>query len=158
MRVPKRKRPARVPVTNLGNRSNLVFLTVCTAGRRRILANAEVHRCLLSAWSEAEHWMVGRYVIMPDHLHLFCAPARLEAESVLRWVAFWKSLATRAWPHPVAQPIWQMHAWDRQLRGGESYAAKWAYLRENPVRHGLVKTADDWPYQGELNPLFWHDA
>jgi hypothetical protein len=27
----------------------------------------------------------------------------------------------------------------------------------NPVRHGYVAHAEDWPYQGELNVLQWHD-
>jgi hypothetical protein len=27
--------------------------------------------------------------------------------------------------------------------------AKWNYVRENPVRAGLVK-AEDWPYAGEI--------
>jgi hypothetical protein len=27
----------------------------------------------------------------------------------------------------------------------------------NPVRHGYVAHGEDWPYQGELNVLLWHD-
>jgi len=30
---------------------------------------------------------------------------------------------------------------------------KWLYVRENPVRAGLVRSAEDWPYAGELNDL-----
>jgi hypothetical protein len=41
------------------------------------------------------------------------------------------------------------------MRRSESYAEKWDYGRNNPVRAGLVKHADDWPYQGELNILDW---
>ncbi len=33
---------------------------------------------------------------------------------------------------------------------GESYSQKWDYVRENPVRAGLVKRAEDWPYAGAL--------
>jgi putative transposase len=36
------------------------------------------------------------------------------------------------------------------LRNDESYSQKWEYVRENPVRAGLVVRADEWPYQGEL--------
>jgi hypothetical protein len=50
---------------------------------------------------------------------------------------------------------WQTDHWDTRLRSGESYDAKWEYVRNNPVRAGLVKTADEWPYQGELNVLPW---
>ncbi|MCX7914880.1 MAG: hypothetical protein N3A53_01065, partial [Verrucomicrobiae bacterium] len=53
--------------------------------------------------------------------------------------------------------IWQRDFWDTQLRRGESYSAKWEYVRQNPMRAGLVAKAAHWPYQGELNILEWHD-
>lgn len=58
---------------------------------------------------------------------------------------------TRAWPHRAQVPIWQREFWDRQLRRSESYAKKWHYVSDNPVRNGYVRRAEDWPYQGELN-------
>ena len=30
---------------------------------------------------------------------------------------------------------------------------KWLYVRNNPVRHGLVKDPDDWPFQSVMNDL-----
>lgn len=72
-----------------------------------------------------------------------------------RWVQYWKSLASRDWPSPADQPIWQVDFWDTQLRRGESYESKWEYVRQNPVRHGLCRHPDEWPYQGELNVLAW---
>lgn len=47
-------------------------------------------------------------------------------------------------------PIWQRGFFDHVLRSDESYAQKWNYVRQNPVRPGLVKNADDWPFSGEL--------
>ena len=64
---------------------------------------------------------------------------------------------TRHWPRREETPLWQSEYWDRQLRRGDSYAEKWEYVVNNPVRHGLVKNAAAWPYQGELNILEWHD-
>jgi hypothetical protein len=46
--------------------------------------------------------------------------------------------------------IWQPGFFDHLLRGSESYHEKWRYVRENPVRAGLVSCAEDWPYQGEI--------
>ena len=107
---------------------------------------------LRDVWTAAEAWVVGRYVLMPDHLHLFAAPGRLEID-LERWVKYWKSQFTRS--RSIAEQQWQTDHWDSRLRSGESYDAKWSYVRENPVRAGLVKTADEWPYQGELNVLPW---
>ena len=153
-----RKRPACMGVFSTGNLSEIVFATVCTKNNKRILACADVHRVLISAWAAADHWLVGKYVIMPDHLHLFCSPGDpSRASDVKNWIRYWKRLATRSWPRPEERPIWQLDAWDTQLRKGDSYSEKWDYVRNNPVRHGLVQQADDWPYQGELNELLWHD-
>src|SRR4029077_13534604 len=46
--------------------------------------------------------------------------------------------------------LWQPGFFDHVLRNDESYSQKWEYVRENPVRAGLVVRADEWPYQGEL--------
>ena len=74
-------------------------------------------------------------------------------ESLQSWVAYWKRLAVFA----SGGGFWQKNFWDTQLRRHESYAAKWDYVRNNPVRARLVTKPEDWPYQGELNVLRWHD-
>ena len=69
-----RRRPAHPLPRERDDRSIIIFLTVCTQNRRLTLANAGMHARLRAAWMEANHWLVGRYMIMPDHLHLFSAP------------------------------------------------------------------------------------
>ena len=158
MALPERKYPARRMLDESGNRSNLVFVTVCTNRRKTILDKPDVHELLKAMWCAGSHWLVGRYILMPDHLHLFCAPAMAAPGNVRDWVAFWKSRAAAHWPRAGEQPVWQREAWDRQVRRGESYRVKWDYVRNNPVRAGLVARADDWPFQGELSHLVWHEA
>jgi len=155
--APSRKRPAHMPVVDTGNLSPIVFLTVCTKDHCSLFASPDVHALLTESWRAAEHWHVGRYVVMPDHIHLFCCPATRPPESLRSWVKYWKTLVSRRWPRPSEHPIWQQDVWDTQLRSGESYSGKWQYVRENPVRAGLAERSDDWPYQGELNMLPWHD-
>ena len=46
---------------------------------------------------------------------------------------------------------WQEGCFDRLLRSEESLSEKWEYLRQNPVRAGLVVDRDDWPYQFQFN-------
>ena len=157
MSLPDRSRPAQQPIHEQGNRSSIVFVTVCTKKRQPVLANEQAHRLLIDAWNKADHFLVGRYVIMPDHIHLFCAPAIIEHLSIKSWVAYWKSLVSKNWPNSNEKPLWQNYLWDTQLRQGESYSTKWQYVCQNPVRHKLVQQADRWPWKGELNPLLWHD-
>jgi len=154
---PSRKRPAQMGLVDIGNRSIIVFLTVCAKDRKTLFAQPDIHEVLVSSWEQATRWRVGRYVIMPNHIHLFCAPAVVPPEPVRAWVKYWKTLVSRDWPRPADGDLWQQDCWDTQLRRGENYAAKWEYVRRNPVRAGLAQSADDWPYQGELNVLMWHD-
>ena len=155
--LPDRKRPAHLPAFEHHNRSIIQFVTVCTQARRPLLATASAHAALLSAWQAASWYQIGRYVIMPDHVHLFCAPAINPPEPLTRWINFWKSHSARHWPDPAVGKLWQRDSWDTQLRATDHYGAKWTYVRENPVRAGLVAHADAWPHQGELNILPWHD-
>ena len=153
--LPQRKTPIHQPTRQEINRSTIVFVTVCTDKRKAILCRPEVHELLVESWRQAGAWIVGRYVVMPDHIHLFCAPAEWEGPSLGKWIRFWKSQVSRAWPWPRQQPIWQKSFWDRQVRRSEHYAGKWQYVRNNPVRKGLAAAADDWPFQGELSMLVW---
>jgi putative transposase len=153
----QRKRPAHFPPVETSFRSIIIFLTLCTKGRRPLLANDTAAALVVEAWSAATFWAVGRYVILPDHIHLFCAPNTNPPQALTNWISFWKNYVTRAWPNHDDVPIWQTEYWDRQLRRGESYEEKWHYVENNPVRHGHVTDAVDWPYRGELNVLQWHD-
>jgi len=144
-------------VSDRCNASRIIHLTVCTERRKSILSNKAVHQLLIDSWKKADAWLVGRYILMPDHIHLFCSPVGMEHPALKTWVNYWKSLSARNWPNQEIGKVWQRDFWDTQLRIGESYTEKWHYMVNNPVRAGLTESPADWPYQGELNELLWHD-
>lgn len=155
---PVRKHPSRNSIlTTRDNRAIILFVTVVTDKRQRVLADGKVQSLILDIWQRTKGWLVGRYVIMPDHIHLFCAPKEYPPSDFHVWMACWKRMVSNRFPCPHDLPLWQRDCWDTQLRCGESYAAKWEYVRVNPVRKGLAESADSWPFQGELNVLAWHD-
>jgi putative transposase len=153
--LPERKLPAHGVLGSVGE-PTIVFATVCTKDKRGWLATPDCHDLLRQVWREAAAWRVGKYVIMPDHIHLFASPAQEDgnvAVSLEKWMAYWKSLFSRRKGDPNCR--WQKSHWDRRLRKSESYAEKWEYVQNNPVRHGLVERAEDWPFQGEVFELRW---
>jgi len=79
---------------------------------------------------------------MPDHLHALVAPQDRDA-SVTQYSAGLKRYVRRV---TSADWKWQVGVFDRLLRREESAEQKWWYMRENPVRAGLVRQWEDWPY------------
>ena len=139
------KHPIHLPPGERHNRAVVVFMTACTLKRRAILASHRIHQTIVSAWGGASTWLVGRYVVMPDHIHFFCAPNGNDIPSLERWIRYWKSIVTKG-IGAKGGDVWQRDHWDRQLRSVESYSDKWEYVRRNPVRHGYCDNSDEWPY------------
>jgi REP element-mobilizing transposase RayT len=132
----------------------IYFVTTCTFRRRPILDCPKIAAILVDEWRVARTrhaWAVGRYVIMPDHVHFFCA-VELEAEPLPKFMQAWKQWTSKRITAELKTtgPLWQPEFFDHVLRSSESYSQKWEYVRENPVRAGLVDDADDWPWQGEI--------
>jgi putative transposase len=96
---------------------------------------------------------VGRYVLMPDHMHFFVAfqPGTVLVSAWMKSLKNGLSKTLRSMGRRA--PHWQDGFFDHVLRSCESYEQKWLYVRSNPVRAGLALRAEDWPYQGEIHPL-----
>jgi putative transposase len=150
MRPPHLQRLAQV-----WSKHPVYFITTCSHARRKILADEKVATVLREEWqaAPARHgWHIGRYVIMPDHVHFF-ATAETGARSLSVFMAKWKEwTAKRCLPVlNLESPLWQIRFFDHLLRTPESHAEKWEYIRNNPVRAGLVKQPDDCPFQGFIH-------
>src|SRR5688572_13200863 len=146
---PGRRTPAKGVHISLAG-PNWVFLTVCAEKREPWLAQCSVQHALHRIWeNSATAWLVSDYLLMPDHLHLFCAPRDLKF-TIERWMAFWKDRLAKA--HAGAGGF-QPGGFHHRLRDGESYAEKWIYVQENPVRHGLVAQAGEWSYRGRVHDV-----
>lgn len=155
----------------------LYFVTTCTEGRKAILSNTNVHEDFRRfCQAGLEHGVfVGKYVLMPDHLHLFVAfgakyesaltERRYSGEPVAAacarrptrlsdWIKSLKnSLSKTLRSLNIPAPHWQKGFFDHVMRSEESYSGKWLYVAENPIRKGLVTRLEDWPYQGEIYRL-----
>ena len=153
---PKSKphRPPRLSMLAPGVRP-FYFVTFNTCRRATTLAQKDIHEtfCRFCGQARAFGVTVGRYVIMPDHVHLFVVlpPGGL---TLPRWVQSLKScLGKTLLSRGVDQPHWQEGFFDHVLRSDESYAQKGEYVRQNPVRAGWVQSPEEWPYQGEVDVI-----
>jgi REP element-mobilizing transposase RayT len=90
-------------------------------------------------------------VIMPDHVHLLFTALR-DAEGwtftlpkILRAI---KGTSARSINKLLGScgPVWQDESFDHVLRGNESFVETVEYIRQNPVRKGLVEKPEDYPW------------
>lgn len=87
------------------------------------------------------------YCLMPDHIHLVwmgCSPDSDQRKSM----AF-----LRTYLEPCLQPAkFQHQAQDHVFRPNESrtdvFATVCGYVKQNPVKAGLVSSVEEWPYTG----------
>jgi putative transposase len=147
----KRKKPRLSRLHSVYLEGSVFFVTFCTDERRPLLSNDLVHHAFQTFCTQAidRGIMVGRYVLMPDHLHLFVHLPIPDDLPV--WIKSLKnSLSKTLREQATKPPHWQKGFFDHLLRSEESSIEKWEYVRLNPVRAGLVSDACHWPYQGEI--------
>jgi putative transposase len=153
-RAPTNQWPRRPPrLTRLfDNTRPFYFITFNTYERQSFLACDEVHDtfCMFATKAKKHDVAVGRYVIMPDHIHLFAAfPAH--GITLPTWVQSLRNVIGKKLVQlGIHKPHWQEGFFDHLLRSQESYSDKWEYVRMNPVRAKLRDAPDTWPYQGEI--------
>lgn len=122
---------------------SLFFFTLCVRDREvNLLTRENIAPALLSAarfYREQLRWYARLFLIMPDHLHALIAfPS--DAEIRATWQS-WKRYTSKA-----TGVVWQRDIFEHRLRSDESLDEKTRYIRENPVRKGLVSDAKLWPW------------
>ena len=120
------------------------FITVCCRERgRNQLADATIAPALIETIkhrNERGLWWAHVVMIMPDHVHLlvtFGSPNTRIQIVVSKW---------KEWTAKSLGIHWQRDFFEHRLRREESFREKADYVLANPVRAGLVKQAEDWPY------------
>ena len=136
-------------------RSPVYFVTACTAQRRPLLAKQEIHQAFVGFAEQgpAHGAWIGAYVLMPEHLHAFVALDEERTNLAALMKSMKNALSKKFREGGIAAPHWQKGFFDHVLRSEESVGGKWQYVRENPVRAGLVAQWNEWPYLGEISPL-----
>jgi putative transposase len=103
----------------------LIFITFCTYGRRPLLANPEIHESfrIFCLKAKEQRNLAGRYVIMPDHLHLFVHLNPTTNLSI--WMKSLKNSLSKTLRNlGHSAPHWQKDFFDHVLRNEDSYGAK----------------------------------
>src|SRR5436305_1324336 len=119
------------------------FITInCLPRGENHLCNVTTAKAILDSiqfQNSRAQWYASLVVLMPDHMHALIAfPQDLAMRPV---IASWKRFVARQ------EGIrWQRDFFDHRIRDNRELVEKTNYIRENPVRKGIVGNAADWPY------------
>ncbi len=92
------------------------------------------------------HCQVMAFTIMPNHLHVLFTTSSVPMAKLLK---DWKGSTSRAASQILGRqgvPFWQADYWDTYMRDVEHEQTTIRYLKNNPVKAGLVKDWKDWPW------------
>ena len=96
-------------------------------------------------------------VIMPDHVHILLTPFQKKDEegfyNLTEILHSIKSYSSHAIQKMMGRSgiFWLVETFDRMIRSEEDFSEKWGYIRNNPVKNGLVENVEDYPYMYEEN-------
>ena len=90
-------------------------------------------------------------VVMPEHVHLLLTPMHgargwpIPLSKILQLI---KGTSARSVNRLLGREgfLWQDESFDHVLRSEESFQEKVDYVRQNPVRRGLARTPEEYPW------------
>ena len=121
------------------------FFTVTLKNRQSKLLVRHI-ACLRQAWKAAgtriPHEIVAA-VVLPDHLHALVTMHDGRDDYPRMWQDIKKGFTRRI---ASSESPWQSRYWEHTVRNQDDRQAHFDYIHFNPVKHGLVTRAVDWPY------------
>ncbi len=105
-----------------------------------IMQEAILHRHQRGDWELLQH------VVMPNHIHLFLETGTNTLKQVMEDFKRWTGHQSMKLIDAKPKRFWQREWFDHWSRSDEGDDRIIAYIRNNPVKAGLVKHYTDWPY------------
>ncbi|MDD2877530.1 MAG: transposase [Acidiphilium sp.] len=133
------------------------FFTLALADRRSDLLVTEV-AALRAAVARARAlypFSIDAWVVLPEHLHAVWTLPDGDADFSTRWTLIKRGFSARVAKGEsrsasrVAKGergIWQRRFWEHTVRDADDFVRHVDYVHFNPVKHGFVETAWNWPF------------
>ncbi|NWL80625.1 transposase [Pseudomonas taiwanensis] len=133
------------------------FFTVNLADRsqRLLTEHVDVLRFAFRRVKKRHPFEISAMVVLPEHLHAIWVLPEGDADFSLRWRqikgTFSRLLPEQDWVSQSKRDrrertIWQRRFWEHQIRDERDFAQHVDYVHINPVKHGHVRRAADWPH------------
>ncbi len=137
------------------------FVTTDCWGGRQVLKGevAEIMTDQIVDCREKGHYLLHEFCVLPNHVHVLLTPTDgTTLEKALQMIKGGSSYRIGRM-HEFLQ-LWQNGYHDWRCRTEKDYRGYAEYIRQNPVKAGLVETPDNWPWSsanakfaGLMDPL-----
>ena len=133
------------------------FFTVNLAERSRTLLvdHIDVLREAVRKVKTVHPFDILAWVVMPDHLHAIWALPENDADFAMRWMlikaGFSRGIPRGEWINASKRRkgergLWQKRFWEHLIVNEDDLQRHIDYVHINPVKHGHVELASEWPY------------
>ncbi|MCB1561189.1 MAG: transposase [Xanthomonadales bacterium] len=104
---------------------------------------------------ERHPFVIDAWAVLPDHLHAVWTLPEDDSDFPTHWSlikAGFSRTITAGEPISASRErkgergIWQRRFWEHQIRDDRDRQAHIDYVHFNPVKHGYVTRASDWPH------------
>ena len=127
------------------------FVTICTHTRRSVFVSGAVVATVeqrLRESAERHGFSPYAYCFMPDHVHVLLVAERENADLRACVRLFKQTSAFDVKRMSGGDCLWQQGYHERVVRSDEASMSVARYILENPVRAGLTRTFQDYPFSG----------
>ena len=110
-------------------------------------------------FGDQQRYRLLAWVIMPNHVHALIE--QKENWPLSKIVQSWKRHSSRQihkLDSSTINPLWQRDYWDRFVRNEQHYYTTKHYIEANPVKAGLVTSAEQWPWSSAAGRADLHGA
>lgn len=127
-----------------------VFITCVTRDRKPYLSEANDLKLFWESVEVAKNrtlFTLLAYAILPDHFHWLIQPPEVNPNfSTIIKLVKWRFTREYAVLHHTEDGFtpWQNRFWDHVIRDDRDQANHMDYIHWNPVKHGYVKTPEEW--------------
>lgn len=138
------------PQEYLGERWS--FVTMCCENRIPVFLNSDKAKWIvgvLRTESLLHQFVIEAYCVMPDHLH-FLTFGKEPTSDLLKLVKSFKQKTAFLHKQETGNRLWQKNYYDHVLRASEQSNYIAAYIWMNPVRKGICRAFEEYPFSGSF--------
>jgi putative transposase len=134
-------------------------LTLQDRGARWLVDHVDVLRAAVKHVKARHPFDIEAMVVLPEHLHALWRLPVDDKDFSTRWMlvkqTFTQSLVASGVLRDGVAPgrglkgerkVWQRRFWEHQIRDEEDFQRHVEYIHYNPVKHGWVTRAAEWPH------------